>query len=323
MKTLKFTNKISILLISIALSPLLVLLANRPVGATIATNINVGDLSVLSNQQRAGAGLAPLSYNSQLTSAAYSKANHMFALNYWAHNGPDGSTPWTFINASGYSYISAGENLAKDYSSSSGVVSGWMASPTHRANLMNSSYRDVGYAIVNGTLLGAPTTLVVAMYGTPKSVTPPPAPAPVTQTTTPTSSPTSQQPSTSTSTTTATSSTSAQKTTSKNTVSKVAGEVKSNSNASQKTEAKGVVAGLTSNSTTKNGSIKKTDKTNVINILIASLGILLVSIRYTLFNRKNKNGHKYVWFKKQPAASISILILSISFVSVSLAGVLI
>jgi len=163
--------------------------ATSIIGQTIAhaSGITANDLSILSNQERSNNGLAQLSINSQLTNAAYAKANYMIANNYWAHNAPDGTTPWSFIVATGYDYISAGENLAKDFSTSAGVISGWMNSPTHRANVLNSSYTEVGYAVVDGFLLGSQTTLIVAMYGLPVApvvvpavvTTPPPVSTPV------------------------------------------------------------------------------------------------------------------------------------------------
>lgn len=130
-----------------------------------ATNINIDDLNNLSNQERLKTGLTALSLNPTLNTAALAKAKHMIANNYWAHIAPDGTTPWSFINNVGYTYISAGENLAMNFNTSSGVVAGWMGSPTHRDNILNTSYKDAGYAVINGTLLGSETTLVVAMYG--------------------------------------------------------------------------------------------------------------------------------------------------------------
>ncbi len=280
MKSLHFIKKISLL--AVALLPLTSLLLTQPVGAVVATNISVGDISTLSNQQRTSAGLAPLSYSAQLTSAAYSKANHMIALNYWSHNGPDGSTPWTFINASGYLYTSAGENLAKDYSSSSGVVNGWMASPGHRTNLMNASYKDVGYAVVNGNLLGSPTTLVVAMYGTPQATT---SPASVTQNTTTSSGTASQQsaPTTSTAQTGA-------KIDAKATEAKTADSASSKKNtntAAKKSNNTGEVAGATSDSVAKIPYKNGIDKTSTVIIsALITAGFLLILIRYAMIKRE-------------------------------------
>jgi len=152
-----------------------------------ATDISAGGLNAASNQQRSANGLPALSLNSALSQAATNKAADMFAKNYWAHNAPDGATPWTFIVAAGYSYSAAGENLAKNFLTSSGVVNAWMDSPAHRANVLDSRFVDVGYAVMNGTLLGDEVTLVVAMYGAPpKTVASSPAPA--------ASAPTSSQP---------------------------------------------------------------------------------------------------------------------------------
>ena len=89
----------------------------------------------------------------------------MFANNYWAHFGPNGESPWQYITAAGYSYSMAGENLAQGFSYSKDVVDKWMASPTHRDNILKPEYQDVGYAIVNGQLQGEDTTLVVQLFG--------------------------------------------------------------------------------------------------------------------------------------------------------------
>ena len=130
-----------------------------------ATDIHAEQLLAGTNAQRASAGLSTLSISAPLSQAAAAKAQDMFAKGYWAHNSPDGKTPWDFIIGAGYRYSVAGENLAKNFSTSQGVVDAWMASPTHRANLLKGSYRDVGFAVVNGTLNGEETTLVVQIFG--------------------------------------------------------------------------------------------------------------------------------------------------------------
>jgi hypothetical protein len=93
------------------------------------------------------------------------KADYMFAKDFWAHNGPDGTTPWYFIKKSGYTYVYAGENLARGFTSSSDVVTAWMNSPTHRENMLSPNYKDIGFSIKKGKLLGEDTTLVVEMFG--------------------------------------------------------------------------------------------------------------------------------------------------------------
>lgn len=137
-----------------------------------ATDISVDKLYQLTNQKRTEAGLQTLSYSDQLAAAAAQKAQDMFAKNYWAHYGPGGTTPWNFILAAGYRYQFAGENLAKNFLFSSGVVDAWMNSPTHRENMVRPDYTDVGFAVVNGTLNGEQTTLVVQMFGKPQGGAP-------------------------------------------------------------------------------------------------------------------------------------------------------
>ena len=131
-----------------------------------ATNITLNSVLDLVNRERTKNNLAPLSLSPQLTTAATQKAADMFTKNYWAHVSPTGVSPWQFITSSGYSYLYAGENLAKSFSSSEEVVAAWMNSPTHKANILKSEYSDIGLAVMNGSLNGEETTLVVQELGT-------------------------------------------------------------------------------------------------------------------------------------------------------------
>ncbi len=130
-----------------------------------ASNITTQDVFDQSNRRRIENGLSPLNLNGELSAAAAQKAQDMFNQGYWAHIGPNGATPWSFILKSGYDYVYAGENLAKDFQNSEDVVNAWYASPSHRDNLLSSHYQDMGVAIVNGVLSGFETTLVVQMFG--------------------------------------------------------------------------------------------------------------------------------------------------------------
>lgn len=125
------------------------------------------ELLTLSNKERTANGEAPLAYNPALAHAAYLKAQDMFAKHYWAHVAPDGTTPWSWFKDVGYNYQAAGENLAKNFPTAQATTVAWMASPEHRQNILNKNYQDVGYAVLDGTLDGKATTLVVALYGQP------------------------------------------------------------------------------------------------------------------------------------------------------------
>lgn len=117
------------------------------------------------NAERAKLGLGELQYNQVLSLAAQEKAKDMFEHQYWAHYSPQGKTPWDFMKSSGYRYVVAGENLARDFLDTGDMVQAWMNSPTHRENVINPRYQDIGVAVVNGTLNGVETTLVVQMFG--------------------------------------------------------------------------------------------------------------------------------------------------------------
>ena len=130
-----------------------------------ATDITVEKILFLVNQERAKANLNPLIVSPELSNAATQKATDMFGNNYWAHVSPTGVTPWQFITSSGYNYLYAGENLAKDFVTSEEVVQAWMKSSTHKANILKPEYTNIGLAIMNGRLQGNETTLVIQEFG--------------------------------------------------------------------------------------------------------------------------------------------------------------
>jgi len=130
-----------------------------------ASNIFADEIVADTNAYRQQNGLSQLHLDPELCQAAQKKAEDMFADGYWAHMAPDGTTPWSFITSVGYDYVYAGENLAKDFQKSDAVVLAWMESPSHRQNILNDKFQDIGVAVVNGTLNGYETTLVVQMFG--------------------------------------------------------------------------------------------------------------------------------------------------------------
>lgn len=134
-----------------------------------ASNISPQQIIELTNSQRLNAKVGIVRENKQLDLAAEQKVNDMFANNYWAHISPKGTEPWYFISQAGYKYQHAGENLARDFSSPKDVVKAWMASPTHKKNLLDSRYKDIGIAVKDGYINGVETTIVVQMFGVPPS----------------------------------------------------------------------------------------------------------------------------------------------------------
>lgn len=136
-----------------------------------AANISPEEVVRLTNVEREKNGLSSLSLNSNLSQAAIAKGNDMLSKGYWAHFAPDGTTPWSFFLSFGYKYKYAGENLARDFSDAGSAVNAWMNSPTHRENILNSNYEEIGIGVVEGALSGVDTTIIVQFFGTPLNVT--------------------------------------------------------------------------------------------------------------------------------------------------------
>lgn len=155
-----------------------IVLPSSSLYSSAITNQNIVDLT---NQTRENLGLTKLTPNDKLTIAAQAKADDMMLNQYFAHVSPTGRTPWSWITGTGYQYTYAGENLAVNFSSAEGVQAGWMASPTHRANIVQSNYQEIGVGMARGMFQGYDSTVVVEMFGSPVTVLaaarPAPAPA--------------------------------------------------------------------------------------------------------------------------------------------------
>ena len=132
-----------------------------------AANIAPGEVIRQINEKRLSQGLNPLNENPTLSQAALAKGADMLNKDYWAHVSPDGVEPWAFFTNVGYSYHYAGENLARDFSNPSAAVEAWMASPSHKENILSAKYKETGVAVIEGDLAGVDTTLIVQFFGTP------------------------------------------------------------------------------------------------------------------------------------------------------------
>ncbi|MET0711371.1 MAG: CAP domain-containing protein [Jiangellaceae bacterium] len=101
----------------------------------------------LTNQQRAAAGLAPLSVDVSLANAAQAHANDQATYDTMSHSGSDGSNAGTRIQRTGYPLQNWGENVAVDFATAQQVVAAWMASPGHRANILSGNFTQIGIGI--------------------------------------------------------------------------------------------------------------------------------------------------------------------------------
>jgi uncharacterized protein YkwD len=135
----------------------------------------------LTNDERDDVAAAPLIRNEALDAAAQLKAEHMAQNQYFAHYAPDGTTPWYWFDQAGYVYAHAGENLAIHFTDSAEVVEAWMDSPTHRANIVDQKFTEIGVGTARGRFDGHRTVYVVQLFGAPgvsAPVAPTPAPTP-------------------------------------------------------------------------------------------------------------------------------------------------
>lgn len=132
-------------------------------GAEIASSVLID----LTNESRIAYHQTPLIRNAKLDKAAEMKGLDMTSKGYFAHDSPEGVTPWYWFKQVGYNFLYAGENLAINFTDSSDVEEAWLNSPLHRANILNVEFREIGMATVEGVYNNYPTIYIVQMFGTP------------------------------------------------------------------------------------------------------------------------------------------------------------
>jgi len=121
----------------------------------------------LINQEREKLGLPTLKENLVLDQAAHLKAEDMLEKDYFSHWNPEGKSPWYWFQLAGYNYQSAGENLAIGFLDSEEVYQAWLNSPSHKANILNPNYIDMGIAVLKGEFQGNEVFVVVQLFGNP------------------------------------------------------------------------------------------------------------------------------------------------------------
>lgn len=119
------------------------------------------------NNNRLAGNVSTLKINSLLNEAAQEKANDMAQKSYFSHTSPEGIAPWYWIDKVGYQYIYAGENLAINFSDSKDVVDAWMDSPSHRSNILNGNFTEMGFGVAKGIYQNRETIFIAQMFGQP------------------------------------------------------------------------------------------------------------------------------------------------------------
>jgi uncharacterized protein YkwD len=132
----------------------------------LASDITRASVVAAMNEYRVAHQLPPLREDARLDAAAGDRMRDMEDQGYWAHESPDGRTPFAWLAPNGYQFHYAGENLACGYETTELLVAGWMESPGHRANILSPHFEDCGIAIIDGrtTQRGYGKSIVV-MFG--------------------------------------------------------------------------------------------------------------------------------------------------------------
>lgn len=119
------------------------------------------------NASRLADSISILKFNPLLSAAASAKAQDMAEKSYFAHTSPEGVTPWHWLDEVGYKYSYAGENLAINFSDSKDVFDAWMNSPSHRENILNNHFTEIGIGMANGIYQNKETVFIVQFFGKP------------------------------------------------------------------------------------------------------------------------------------------------------------
>ena len=140
-----------------------------PNDGSMNEDIQMGVFNML-NGERAANGLEPLELNQSLLASATDKAEDMIVNNYFAHESLDGRMPWDFVSRRDYPYLFIGENLGMSFSSALSVHNALMNSPSHKKNILNENYTDIGVIVKRGVINGKDTNILVQLFGTEKKV---------------------------------------------------------------------------------------------------------------------------------------------------------
>lgn len=111
------------------------------------SDINVETALALTNTERKNAGVKPLTIDPRLSRSAQNKCNDLVARNYYSHNGPDGKTPWHFITEQGINNVAMAENIDRNVDSAQNLITDWLNSPGHKANIDSAKYNLVGFGV--------------------------------------------------------------------------------------------------------------------------------------------------------------------------------
>lgn len=121
----------------------------------------------LANTDRQDNNVFALQTSPVLEKAAKAKAEDMAQSGYFSHTSPAGKTPWEWLVEAGYSYKYAGENLAVNFFDSVDIERAWMNSASHKKNILNSNFTEIGIGTATGIYKNREAIFVVQFFGRP------------------------------------------------------------------------------------------------------------------------------------------------------------
>ena len=134
--------------------------------AHAADDINLNQIVALTNEERSAENIPALASSSRLFQVAQMRADDMASREYFAHETPEGIPFWQHVSQSGYQYSHVGENLAVHFYTPEQLVNAWMRSPSHKANILNPDFEEIGLGIAEGIRRGHKGYYVVQIFGT-------------------------------------------------------------------------------------------------------------------------------------------------------------
>ena len=102
----------------------------------------------LMNEHRVTVGCAPLAWNAGVAEVAEAHSQDMIDRSFFAHDNPDGDSPFQRLQDAGIDYSRAAENIAYGYPTAEAVLDGWLNSSGHRRNIENCSLTEHGVGLV-------------------------------------------------------------------------------------------------------------------------------------------------------------------------------
>jgi len=137
-----------------------------------STGLDASQIIYLTNIERKNndSSLSNLKENSILKNIAAIRVKDMFANNYFEHTSPTGDNVSKEAVKNGYTYITIGENIALgNFDGPRGLVTAWMNSPGHRANILNKNYTEIGVYSQQSTYKGQSVWIAAQIFGKPIS----------------------------------------------------------------------------------------------------------------------------------------------------------